>query len=448
MPSTPQTITTQIVFDYLTDTAGKAISNAKVTSTLNLAGVSNQSPVVNIGPLQQTTATDTNGYWQFNLIPNPALTPAGTSYTIETPYNSYSISVPNSAGPFQSSSILVNVPSVISPAVTGLTGPITVTGNETVTGNLTVQGTTTLAGVNTGSIAATANSSIAGDLTILSPGRLLFTASAGKIVPGATSISHRNNADSADNLLITDVGNATVRGNLTLNAAPSSIFMQGAGMADIIGGTTGLTVSNNANNANNIALTDAGLLTLRNALVIPPSAGGTSAPTGYGSVQLKLAETILGGTSATITFSSIPTTFRSLVLDWAFPVTNIAGASTVAIQFNGDNGANYAYQVTDSLNAAISGSLATAQAGIRIGIAPGTSSSASAITSGRTVIPIANGSQRKQAHSQSYREDNGGTGTEWCDGVWSGTGAITQILLFVSGATFSAGSSVVLKGEP
>lgn len=161
--------------------------------------------------MQQTTVTDANGYWQFSLIPNPALTPTGTSYTIETPYNTYSISVPNSAGPFQSSSILVNAPSIISPALTGLTGPITVTGSETVTGNLTVQGTSNLDGTTTGALSATANSGVTGDWTILSPGRLVFTALAGKIVPGATSLSHRNNADTADNLVILDSGTATFR---------------------------------------------------------------------------------------------------------------------------------------------------------------------------------------------------------------------------------------------
>lgn len=178
---------------------------------------------MNIGPLQQTTQTDSNGYWQFNLIPNPALTPTGTSYTIETPYNSYSVSVPNSTGPFQSSSILVNVPSIISPALTGLTGPITVTGNETITGNLTVSGTSSLDGTTTGALSATANSGVSGDWTILSPGRLVFTALAGKIVPGATSISHRNNADSADNLLITDAGAVTIRNGLTVVAGGGTI---------------------------------------------------------------------------------------------------------------------------------------------------------------------------------------------------------------------------------
>lgn len=44
---------------------------------------------------------------------------------------------------------------------------------------------------------------------------LTFSTAAGKIIPGATSISLRNNADNADNLIITDAGAVTVRSTLT-----------------------------------------------------------------------------------------------------------------------------------------------------------------------------------------------------------------------------------------
>ena len=59
-----------------------------------------------------------------------------------------------------------------------------------------------LAGKNDGS----------GDIKIGSTTRLVFTQAAGKIIPGATSLTFRNNADSADNLLIADAGDVTVRG--------------------------------------------------------------------------------------------------------------------------------------------------------------------------------------------------------------------------------------------
>lgn len=47
-------------------------------------------------------------------------------------------------------------------------------------------------------------------------GSLVLTTAASRIVPGATSLALRNNADSADNLLITNAGAATVRTALTV----------------------------------------------------------------------------------------------------------------------------------------------------------------------------------------------------------------------------------------
>lgn len=45
-------------------------------------------------------------------------------------------------------------------------------------------------------------------------GSLTMATAASKIVPGATSISLRNNADNADNLKVTDAGNVTFRGTM------------------------------------------------------------------------------------------------------------------------------------------------------------------------------------------------------------------------------------------
>ena len=50
---------------------------------------------------------------------------------------------------------------------------------------------------------------------------LEFTTAAAKIIPGATSLALRNNADSADNLLISDAGSVTVRVNLTVTGFTS-----------------------------------------------------------------------------------------------------------------------------------------------------------------------------------------------------------------------------------
>lgn len=54
----------------------------------------------------------------------------------------------------------------------------------------------------------------AGDLTVTA-GNLIFGAAASQIVPGVTSLSLRNNANNADNFLLSDAGAGTVRAGLT-----------------------------------------------------------------------------------------------------------------------------------------------------------------------------------------------------------------------------------------
>lgn len=54
-------------------------------------------------------------------------------------------------------------------------------------------------------------------------GSLRFTDAASKIVPGATSFAVRNNADNANNLLISDAGAVTTRAGLTVTTGGASI---------------------------------------------------------------------------------------------------------------------------------------------------------------------------------------------------------------------------------
>src|SRR2546429_8934802 len=47
--------------------------------------------------------------------------------------------------------------------------------------------------------------------------QLTLTTAASRIIPGATSLSLRNNANNADNWLLTDAGNGTLRGNIVVS---------------------------------------------------------------------------------------------------------------------------------------------------------------------------------------------------------------------------------------
>lgn len=62
---------------------------------------------------------------------------------------------------------------------------------------------------------------------IIDAGNLTFSAASAKIIPGATSLLFRNNADNATNLGITDAGVATIRAGLTVTAGGVTITAGG-----------------------------------------------------------------------------------------------------------------------------------------------------------------------------------------------------------------------------
>jgi hypothetical protein len=85
---------------------------------------------------------------------------------------------------------------------------------------------------------------------------LTFSTAAGKIIPGATSVTFRNNADSADNISIADGGNTTFRGSIIFSAATSRI----------IPGATSFAVRDNSNSFNTLLIESSGNVSLNNGL--------------------------------------------------------------------------------------------------------------------------------------------------------------------------------------
>src|SRR2546425_7771706 len=103
--------------------------------------------------------------------------------------------------------------------------------------------------------------------TALTVATLTFTTAASQIIPGATSFSIRNNANTLDNLLVLDNGNTTVRGVLTaaggLNISNSTdVTLIGgehfftAAASQIVPGATRFSIPNNANTSDNLLVGD------------------------------------------------------------------------------------------------------------------------------------------------------------------------------------------------
>lgn len=252
------------------------------------------------------------------------------------------------------------------------------------------------------------------DLTL--GARLLFSTAAGKIVPGATSLSLRDSTDTFDNFKVVDAGSATVRNGLTVSAGGLTVTAGGltvsagglivtaggltvsasgaaitgnstvtgtlgvtsdltaqarllfsTATSKIVPGATSLSHRNNADSADNLLISDAGIITLRNAISIPPSAGGAVAGSNYGSVPIKISEQVVSGATASITFSSIPQGFRHLLLIWRARSDN-AAAQILNMQVNGDAGANYSQQVTTYTGATIATAQSAGLTSGRVGV--------------------------------------------------------------------------------
>jgi hypothetical protein len=131
---------------------------------------------------------------------------------------------------------------------------------------------------NVDSLVAALTQIFAGNLTL--GAKLLFTTAASLLVPGATSFSFRNNADSATNVSITDAGLVTVaRSNLALTLG-NLIF--GAASAKVIPGATSLLIRDNGDANTNLSILDNGNVTARGNLagVAGTFSGAVSGTTG------------------------------------------------------------------------------------------------------------------------------------------------------------------------
>jgi hypothetical protein len=157
-----------------------------------------------------------------------------------------------------------------------------------------------------------------------------------------------------------------------------------------------------------------------------------------------LATVTLTGSDSSITFSSIPSTYRDLIFvingtpaDTAYPVH--------ALRFNSDSGNNYTYVgMTGNGSSAASGSnssLSFASLGQAFGIGPGTSSYFS------TIAQIMDYSATDKHKTVLVRNNVSGVGVEAQADRWANTAAITSVTLITSGgAGFATGTTINLFG--
>ena len=166
------------------------------------------------------------------------------------------------------------------------------------------------------------------------------------------------------------------------------------------------------------------------------------------STYTPIATTTLGSSAASVTLSSIPSTYTDIILivsarsNWTTDEYEGLG-----IQFNSDTGSNYSYTVLAGNGAAASSFRGTSQTKIEGRLNPSYSSNTSPSAN---VLQLQNYSNTTTYKTMLMRTNSS---VEYYEvtatvGLWRSTSAINEVKLFPteSGAQFVAGSTFTLYG--
>jgi len=154
------------------------------------------------------------------------------------------------------------------------------------------------------------------------------------------------------------------------------------------------------------------------------------------SAMVSLATTTLGSAASTVTFSSIPATYRDLRL----VVSGTTGSlNLILIKLNGDSGTNYSsvQMYGDGTNAASASG--TGEIGTAIGIFGTTQASSTC-----DVMDYSATDKHKSVLSRGNNTAN--TVRAWA-GRWASTAAVTSLQVYPNaGDSFQAGTTASLYG--
>ena len=166
----------------------------------------------------------------------------------------------------------------------------------------------------------------------------------------------------------------------------------------------------------------------------------------------KISENVLVGTSASVTFSSIPSTYRNLRLYIVCRSDNASTNVNLLVRFNGDTAANYDYQELAGQQAVVVAVEQLAQTSIPMREMTGSTSPASHPGIFTIDIPWYAGTTFfKTTINQSSWSNGTATGTlviRNAMGRWRSASAITSITLLPAAGNFISGSSFSLYGIP
>ena len=190
----------------------------------------------------------------------------------------------------------------------------------------------------------------------------------------------------------------------------------------------------------------------------PTTAGDVAYVTGSGAsawgprAPVRLAETTLGAGAASVTLSSIPQTYRHLMLTASARSDNAAtGLTSLGLRFNADSGANYSYQINVSASTTVSTFGSVSATALDIGGTSQASSTANNFAlNDMLILDYTNTAIFKHAGGSSGGIEGALANMKafFATGVWASTAAITSITILPGAGSFVANSRFTLYGLP
>jgi len=151
-----------------------------------------------------------------------------------------------------------------------------------------------------------------------------------------------------------------------------------------------------------------------------------------------LANLTLSSAASSITFGSIPNTYRDLfIVFYGYGSATLEGR----LRFNGDTGTNYHWQAVSGTGSSAEGSQQSSETWARI----------SRFAKGNTSNPLHMSINISEYTTGKWkivtsRAGSSGTGTDLIHTRWTGTSAVTSITILTSNDNWAAGSSFSLYG--
>lgn len=169
---------------------------------------------------------------------------------------------------------------------------------------------------------------------------------------------------------------------------------------------------------------------------------------GGGAGAFEQIETVLlSSTTASVTFSSIPSTYKHLQVRTTARTNDALDLGGVAFRFNGDSGSNYTYHILDGDGSTVSSFAGTSQNMGLFGLVHGNTSPASSFGGVVSdILDYASTSKNKTVRSLSGRRATGAA-VRLVSAAWLSTSAVTSLTILNNvGGSFVSGTRFTLYG--